>query len=538
MFRFGLRAQFFVAGALLLGITVALGTAGALAFARLSRNVGETLSDSKETMQATAAIAGRLEREDDALLLLANGDARGPATLAQGRRDVEASVEQLTPLMTTPDEREELQRLVEAILRYHDAGDELARLTDLQERRDVYHRTVNNRLREAVGQVSAIRNRHLAFTEEAAEFARDEARKAAGIAIIASLIALVAGAAVAVYFGRRVLTPLRALSRSVDALRAGDYSVRVETASKDELGQLIGEFNRMTERLGELRRANIDEVLRANKTLEATLAALPDAVLLVDPDGRVTAANAPGRDLGQFHGGEPQALAALALPPAAIDAVRDVLERRRLQAAQLELSGAIDAPANGEKRKLLPRVMPVPYGGDRQGAVAVLYDVTALVRLDEMRRELVAVASHELKTPLTTLRMTLGMLRESESALTPRQQELVATAFGGIDQLGATVDEFLDFTRIEAGQLRLNWEQLDMAAQLGQVVDSFRPHCEDARVQLDVAIAPSLPNVRGERASLALRARTSLRTPSSTRARTEPSVCTRQSAPSRPASTS
>jgi NtrC-family two-component system sensor histidine kinase KinB len=119
-----------------------------------------------------------------------------------------------------------------------------------------------------------------------------------------------------------------------------------------------------------------------------------------------------------------------------------------------------------------------------------------------MRRELVTVASHELKTPLTTLRMALGMLRESAAALTARQQELLVTAFDGIDQLGATVDEFLDFTRIEAGQLRLSWERVDVAALAAQVADSFRPHCEDTRVRLELMLAPSLPSVRGDAARL------------------------------------
>ena len=498
MFRVGLRAQFFAAGALLLGITVALGAAGAFAFARLSRIVGATLSDSEATTQATAALAGALEREDDAVLLLANGDARGPAVLADERKEVAADLVRLESLLVTPAERAESRRLHDAVARYQEAGDALARLPDSQARRDDYHRAVNSRLRDAVGLVSGIRNRHLALTEKAAVFARDEARKAAGVATLVSLLALLAGAAVAFYFGRRVLTPLRALSRTVAAVRRGDFTVRVETGSSDELGQLVAEFNRMTERLGELRRANVDEVLRANKTLEATLAALPDAVLIVDPEGHVTAANPPARELVRFQAAQPQPLDGLALPPAAIDAIRDVLARRKLQAGTLELTGAVTM----DGAKLLPRVMPVPYAGERQGAVAVLYDVTGLVRLDEMRRELIAVASHELRTPLTTLRMTLLMLQESASAFSARQKELITTAFGGVEQLGATVDEFLDFTRIEAGQLRLNWDLVDVGALVDEVARAMRPQCEDAGLTLETELPEGAPVVRGDPARL------------------------------------
>ncbi len=92
----------------------------------------------------------------------------------------------------------------------------------------------------------------------------------------------------------------------------------------------------------------------------------------------------------------------------------------------------------------------------------LLYDVTDLARLDEMRSELVAVASHEFQTPLTTLRMTLLMLQEGSDRLPTRQQELVATSLIGVEQLGEIVHEFLDLTRIEAGELRLNCEPVHL----------------------------------------------------------------------------
>ena len=75
-----------------------------------------------------------------------------------------------------------------------------------------------------------------------------------------------------------------------------------------------------------------------------------------------------------------------------------------------------------------------------------------------MRSELIAVASHELQTPLTTLRMTLLMLQEASQQFSERERELVATSLIGVEQLSETVHEFLDLTRIEAGELRLNLE--------------------------------------------------------------------------------
>ena len=74
-----------------------------------------------------------------------------------------------------------------------------------------------------------------------------------------------------------------------------------------------------------------------------------------------------------------------------------------------DLTRTIPWIATGPCQRLLPRVVAVPGLTPQQsGAILLLYDVTELARLDEMRSELVAVASHELQTPLTTLRMTLA----------------------------------------------------------------------------------------------------------------------------------
>jgi len=103
-----------------------------------------------------------------------------------------------------------------------------------------------------------------------------------------------------------------------------------------------------------------------------------------------------------------------------------------------------------------------------------------------MRAELIAVASHELRTPLTTLRMTLLMLKENVTSLPPREQELVATCFAGVQQLGETIDEFLDLTRIEAGQMRLNVEAVDLRALLEQVAQRWSPRAQDQDIELVV----------------------------------------------------
>src|SRR5262249_21729362 len=140
------------------------------------------------------------------------------------------------------------------------------------------------------------------------------------------------------------------------------------------------------------------------------------------------------------------------------------------------------------RRKYLLRAAPIAeFNPKRTGAVVVLDDVTEFARLDELRGELIGVASHELKTPLTTLRMNLLLLGEDAGNLTTRQQEMLSAALSGCEELSNTIEELLDVTRIEAGHLRLNLERIDVAVVLAQVVRSLQPRFSDAGVRLSLS---------------------------------------------------
>jgi NtrC-family two-component system sensor histidine kinase KinB len=152
---------------------------------------------------------------------------------------------------------------------------------------------------------------------------------------------------------------------------------------------------------------------------------------------------------------------------------------------------------------MLVSVVPIPqYLPRRAGAAIVLADVTEFARLDQLRGEVVAVASHELKTPLTSLQMNLLMLGEKPDNLTERQRELLTAAISGGEELAATIDELLDLTRIEAGQLHLEKQRVDFGALVEQVGRTFRPRFQDAEVTLRVVQDAPSATVLGDPARL------------------------------------
>ena len=495
-----LRLRFVVAAGLLVFTTVTATVWTLLALSRLSGIVTATVRQSESVTAVTSRLSGALEREDDAVLLILAGDKLGAQVLARERTVVDGAVVDLFGVLGPDDERELASPLKTELRTYRQAADEVISGALEREALVEYHQTANPVLRRAVALTTAIRDRHFELARMAVADARDEAAAARQVVLLITLAALGIAVAVAWHLTRTVVGPLRRLTRGANALREGQFTERIDVSSRDELGELAAAFNQMAADLSEFRQTNIAEVVRAKNTLEATLEALPDAVVLLDAESRILSMNRAAEttcDATAVDG--PTFLRDLRLPGLDHAAVARAISTGTDAGAPIDLTRTIAVDRAGTVQRLLPRVVPVPgSGGQQTSAILVLYDVTDLARLDEMRSELVAVASHELQTPLTTLRMTLLMLQETSDLLPARQRELVATSLIGVEQLTETVHEFLDLTRIEAGQLRLNLEPVHVAGLLTDVVRRAQRQAEAQMVHLRMSVESNLPTVFGD----------------------------------------
>jgi two-component system, NtrC family, sensor histidine kinase KinB len=347
-----------------------------------------------------------------------------------------------------------------------------------------------------------VRERRFEEAQRVPALAHAEVAGARRIALLISIATLLVSGIIALHLARLVVTPLRHIKRCVDAVQQGRLDERLPTTFRDELGDLAVAFNQMAEHLTEFQRSNLGEVLRAKATLEATLQALPDAVVLFDPTGRIVSMNARATELFADRRAAPREATELVLEGFNPEEVLRFLVAPKVEGSA-DLSRAIRLIRGGRLMRLLPRLVSVPgpeHGAT--GAILVLYDVTDLAQLDERRAELVAVASHELQTPLTTLRMTLLMLNEGASALTAAQRQVLATSLGGVEQLAVTVNRYLDLTRIEAEQMRLEWDRLDFSGLVTNAVAQAEMVASDARVAVAVEVERELPTIWGDASRL------------------------------------
>jgi len=495
-----LRARFFLSGCMVVLATVASAVFGGAMFTFLGNVVDETLAGTQEVIDVTAGLALALEREDDALLLaLAGRESEARAALREERHAFDELYERMLVILphTEADGGEVARSLKDNTRRYRIHGDTLIGMAGDAEAQSYYHEVVNPSLRLAVSDCALLRESGFRAMSDAGITARDGSRRGTWILALVAVAALVLTMVVALYLARTVVQPISMMTESVDALREGDFERRIPDFGDDEIGRLASGFNRMAEGLLAFRRTNLEEVLRAKETLEATLKALPDGVIVFREDGVIESMNPEAsRALGQNVSGGQRSVEDLELPEAVRESVRLSLAGEQVEQGA-DLTRAVSLGADGGM--FLPLVAPIPQmPAGKPGTILVLHDVTEIWRLDELRTELIGITSHELKTPLTTLRMNLLLLSEKAESLTERQRDILATAAQGCKELTNTVDMLLDLSRIEAGQLRLSRERIDMRGVVHQVLEPLRGRFDEVGIELALVGMETPVFVRGD----------------------------------------
>ncbi len=248
----------------------------------------------------------------------------------------------------------------------------------------------------------------------------------------AALVALVIGAVLALVAGRSIARPLTTLSQAARSIAEGAQPrfPRSGVPDIDELVRALREMHaQLDQRFTELRRERAESA--------ALVEAMVEGVIAADDRGRIVTANGAARRLLGYDPGDTlPALEQLFRVKAAREAVDLLLAGQAVPDRELELDG----------HSVLLSGRPLAEGG----ALLVLHDVTALRRLETVRRDFVANVSHELKTPLTSISGYAETLaHESPDPETTRR--FLQVILSNARRMQRLVDGLLDLSRIESG---------------------------------------------------------------------------------------
>lgn len=301
---------------------------------------------------------------------------------------------------------------------------------------------------------------------------KDAAKRSAWRTVQVMFLSMVLAVIVALYasyrLGRGILEPIDMITASIQKIGAGDLKHRIPVFHRDELGNLAQTVNRMAGQLDQYQESQTGKLLRLHKTLERTLASYPDPIFVIGRDNRMEFMNPAGEWFlaAMNHG------SASRFPGEIENRVERALQKGEDYLAE-KLALALRFQMDGGDVYYLLKVLALRSGdGGIFGAAVVLEDVSRLRLVDDMKSNLISTVSHELKTPLTGLRISLHLLEEcTVGTLTVRQAELVATAKDDSERLLHTLDNLLDLARLESSPLQLSLEPAGLGPLVRQSVE-------------------------------------------------------------------
>lgn len=489
----GLRHKISLGFGALLFIILVVGAESIHHLSRLGVSIDVILRENYRSVLACQQMKEALERIDSGTLFVLLGrSGEGRALVSENRAAFEGSLEAELHNITLSAEGPMAARLEDLYRQYSAVLDRTLAPQPPAEMRQAYFAELLPLFSRIKSQADAI----LQLNQNNMSEANDRARQGAATARRRMYILLAVGTALAVvfiFFTRRwVLRPIHRLIRSTDEIRRGNLDLVVAADSHDEIGQLSESFNAMAASLREFRRTDQAKLMRIQKATERAFDSLPDAVAVVDPEGKVEVATESARRVfGLRTGASVEDLPFGWL----VDLTHEARQTGR--PAALEGGRAIQQFVHGEERFYRPEAVPI-LDGDRlaTGTVLVFKDVTQLREQEEIKRSVVRTVSHQLNTPLTSIRMAIHLLlAEKVGGLNEKQAELLLSAREDSDRLHEILSNLLDISRLESGRVRMEFQALAPSVVVRDAIEPYRREAQDRGVGLQADLPADLPAV-------------------------------------------
>ena len=319
-----------------------------------------------------------------------------------------------------------------------------------------------------------------------------------GVGTLMAVLALV----LSIVLSARLTRPLRQLETAVRRVEGGDLDLRVESGSGDEIGTLSRSFDRMVQELKRQRAQLVDK-----EYVDSLIAGMADGLFVVDAAGHVQQTNPAFLRLLGRGAEDVVGRPACALFAGGEGAFRpSVLEPARRGGSAREVELELAAPDGGPGVPVLVSAGLLSASGGRAGpeVVCIATDITQRKLTEEQLRraredaeaaarakaEFLATVSHEVRTPLHGVIGMTDLLEET--SLTDRQRDYVATARRSGEALLAVFDDILDYSKMDAGRLKLERVAFELRDCVESAVEVLTGPARDKGLELSVQVDEAL----------------------------------------------
>jgi signal transduction histidine kinase len=483
---------------LLLGIApvllifLAVGIYAIFLFSKLGGAIDVILRENYRSVVASQHMKEATQRMDSGLLLMLGGEEQRGRQLFQEAAPVFASNLDLESHNITLPGEDGLEKTAQNLhAKYVAQAAEFFQLSPAgPARRTLYFGQLlptSNAVRDTADRILAINQQNMV---EANDEARRQSRDASRYMIAILAGGFVLATVLAYLLARSIVQPVQILTESARQLGDGNLDQHVPVQSGDELGKLAEAFNKMGAKLRSYRQSTTEQILQAQQITESALRAFPDPILVFSPEKQIQLQNAAAERFLTQIGGSLESLGSLS-------SLIDESLKGSPDFQPTSFDKAILVSLDASERFFLPRVLAMRNeSGSVVGVVVALQDVTRFRVADDVKTDLIATVSHELKTPLTSMQMAVYLLLEEKiGPLNPKQTELLLAARNNSDRLFEMVEDLLDLARFEGGAALIEKKSFSAQQLVEGVAEREKELVNSRGLELKVETEAHLPRV-------------------------------------------
>lgn len=305
----------------------------------------------------------------------------------------------------------------------------------------------------------------------------------------AFLLVLVLASAFSVLLSRMSTSPLRLMADAAARIGLGERGVRIPVTDRDEVGNLARVLNEMADRI----EGQVQTLAGEERRLDTILRGMGEGVMVLDSQGVITLVNPAFRRQFNLNGEvEGRPLAEVCRHPDLLEA----LEEHQRSGAEVVREVHLQLP------ELVLSTHWVPLG-DQQGAVAVFHDISDLKRVEAIRRDFVANASHELRTPVAVIKGYAETLLDGGLQDAERSRQFVQIIASHAERLTNLINDILTLSKLESKETTLICHPLDVCGLLRKAGLLMGEHTRQQGITLSIDCPEAgLPKVSADHGRL------------------------------------
>jgi len=303
------------------------------------------------------------------------------------------------------------------------------------------------------------------------------------------------------YFPGYLIAPIKELTNKIKAVSDKSFDQRVEIKANDEIGELSESFNLMAERLKEFEESHLDQLLLEKYRMETLVFGLNDGVLLLDEKNNVLLINSIAEEIFNLKS-------------------HDILNKNinrfadESEILKYVLTLVAEKNTSGKPLKINKNNTEEYYSAEYieikrnnihvnqnkiLGLVLYLKNVTSFEKRDLAKTNMLATVSHELKTPVSSINLSLKLLNDARiGVLNPEQEKLLQSIQLQNKRLLNVINEILDYSQVETGKINLSIDNVDPAQIIEIATFALMVFLNEKEIELKVDIEKEIPFIRAD----------------------------------------